>query len=67
MARICQYGNCDKDVVVGNGNGVSVNYHGQDKPVFCCGTHAGLWLLNRDGHRNFVREFEQADRKDARP
>jgi hypothetical protein len=59
MTRLCQYGNCDKYVTVSaNSGGVSVNYHNEEKPVFCCGTHAALWLLGRDGHKASVALLE---------
>lgn len=41
--RICQYGNCTETETP-----ISVNYKIDERPRFCCGEHAALWLLRRE-------------------
>jgi hypothetical protein len=43
--RLCDYGNCEKTRVA-----VTVNYHNEERPAFCCGEHAALWLLQRSNN-----------------
>jgi hypothetical protein len=41
--EVCQYGNCANEIIRVR---VSDKLMG-DRPVFCCGEHAALFLLNR--------------------
>lgn len=63
--RVCGYGNCavEPDMKM---QGVSVNFRSEERPTFCCGEHAALWLLRREGQlhaANRVEEMLDVDRQ----
>lgn len=50
-ARLCEYGNCQNDNVE-----VTANYRNEERPAFCCGEHAGLYLILRGATNGPHRE-----------
>lgn len=51
--RLCQFGNCQIDTTF-----VTLNYNSEERPAFCSATHAALWLLQREGHKEIAANLE---------
>lgn len=51
--RLCQYGNCPVETTF-----VTLNYNSEERPAFCSATHAALWLLRREGHKEIAAQLE---------
>ncbi len=53
---MCQYGNCTSEDIT-----VTVNFRGEERPAFCCGEHAALWLLRREWGYKADKDYTSAE------